>query len=64
MERSPGRGFSERRLKPGSLRVRGKAVSDKPSRQTTRNGMLRIGSIEQNVTLPVRKPAVEPLTPS
>ena len=37
-----------------------KAPSSRPSRQTTRNGRLRIGTMVQKVTAPVRKPEAPP----
>ena len=57
MFRSPRLGCCATRSKPGARLCRGYALSFSPSRQTTVNGMLRIGLSAQKVSWPERKPA-------
>ena len=57
MFRSPRLGCCATRSKPGARLCRGYALSFSPSRQTTLNGMLRIGLSAQKVSWPERKPA-------
>ena len=53
--RSPVTGVRARTSSPSTVRCRGKIPSSRPSRQTTRCGTERIGTIVQTVRLPARK---------